>query len=237
MRQRLAPMLFDDTDKQAAEALRPMPRRCAQVWWRRRSAHPPPSPSRRRVSLRTDCRSTASALCSPISRRWRATPLPPRSRPTIRSPSSPGQRRSSRKRSISSVSDVASSTRLRRKIVTIPQELTRSPSRKLGLARVRLEITFRACPRRQRRALRSQPPPCSGAFAGGATTRECSISPPWPPGRMQTGRYANCRCGAPSATQARSMSWSGEGDGSDKRLAANDCAPSARWGNCLPRGR
>ena len=39
MRQRLAPMLFDDTDKQAAEA-------CAPAWWRRRSARPPPSRSR-----------------------------------------------------------------------------------------------------------------------------------------------------------------------------------------------
>ena len=34
MRQRLAPMLFDDTDKEAAEA-------CAQAWSRRRSAHRP----------------------------------------------------------------------------------------------------------------------------------------------------------------------------------------------------
>ena len=68
------------------------------------------------------------ALAVGAVRRWRATPSPPRSRPTIRSPSSPGQRRSSRKRSISSVSDVASSTGLRQKIVTKPQELTRSPS-------------------------------------------------------------------------------------------------------------
>ena len=40
MRQRLAPMLFDDADKQAAEALR-----TSVV--ARRSAHPPPSQSRR----------------------------------------------------------------------------------------------------------------------------------------------------------------------------------------------
>ena len=39
MRQRLAPMLFDDTDKNAAEALR-------TPWWHRRIAHPPLSPSR-----------------------------------------------------------------------------------------------------------------------------------------------------------------------------------------------
>ena len=39
MRQRLAPMLFDDTDKAAAEAMR-------RAWWRQAQRSRPPSPSR-----------------------------------------------------------------------------------------------------------------------------------------------------------------------------------------------
>ncbi len=67
MRARLAPMLYDDDDKAAAEALReaPSPRRNAPL---------PPSPKAPPDAPPTAPRSTASRPCSPISRPSRATP-------------------------------------------------------------------------------------------------------------------------------------------------------------------
>ena len=71
MRERLAPMLFDDTDKQAAEALRTSE-------WQRRNVH--------RRGHRADygqtrkvCRCIAADRCWPIWRRWRAIQSPPTS--------------------------------------------------------------------------------------------------------------------------------------------------------------
>jgi hypothetical protein len=64
MRQRLAPMLYDDTDKQATEALR-----SSVVAKAERS--PAAGTKQTPVEPRTACRSTASAPCSPI---W--PPLP-----------------------------------------------------------------------------------------------------------------------------------------------------------------
>ena len=80
MRQRLAPMLFDDTDKEAAEALR-----ASVVATAQRS---PAAVTKQTTGLTEDgCQCTASARCWPISRPWRATPSSPRSHRTIRSPS------------------------------------------------------------------------------------------------------------------------------------------------------
>ena len=108
MRQRLAPMLFDDTDKEA-------PKHCAQAWWRRRSAHRPRFGSRQQDGPRTGCRSTVSNRCWPIGDVARNT-ITTASRPTIRSPSSPGQPPSSTRRSNSSASVVASSVGLARQL-------------------------------------------------------------------------------------------------------------------------
>ena len=77
MRQCLAPMLFDDTDKEEAEALRSSVVAQAQ---RSKAAV-----KKQTTGLtRMDCRCTASTRCWPIWRRWRAIPSPPRSTRTIR---------------------------------------------------------------------------------------------------------------------------------------------------------
>ena len=127
MRQRLAPMLFDDTDKEAAEALR-VERGGAGAALTGRGSE---------ADHRTDPGRAAGAQlpdrCWPIWRPWRATPSSPRSRPTIRSPWSPGQPPSSTRRSISSASVVASSAGPARPIVPADQGLALSPSGKLGL--------------------------------------------------------------------------------------------------------
>jgi hypothetical protein len=62
MRQRLAPMLYDDTDKDAAQA-----QRASVVAKAERPL--PPSPNRPPGKPRTGCRSTAFARCWPISPR------------------------------------------------------------------------------------------------------------------------------------------------------------------------
>jgi hypothetical protein len=79
MRQKLAPMLFDDTDKETAEAQR----RSAVAQAQRSKAA-----TKKQTTGQTEmaCQCIASNRCWPIWRRWRATPLPPRSRRTIRSP-------------------------------------------------------------------------------------------------------------------------------------------------------
>ena len=77
MRQTLAPMLFDDTDKDAAEALRASPVAKAE--------RSPAAVAKQTTGRpRTACRCTASTACSPTSQRSRATPSPPPSRPNSR---------------------------------------------------------------------------------------------------------------------------------------------------------
>ena len=79
MRQRLAPMLFDDTDKDAAEALR-----ASVVAQARRS---PAAVTKQTTGLTEDGLPVHSfRRYWPISRPWRATPSRPRSHPIIRSP-------------------------------------------------------------------------------------------------------------------------------------------------------
>ena len=85
MRQRLAPMLFDDTDKEAAEALR-----ASVVAQAQRS----PAAVRKQTTGLTEDGLPVHSFRDAAGRsgdRWRATPSSPRLRPTIRSPSSPGQ--------------------------------------------------------------------------------------------------------------------------------------------------
>ena len=79
MRARLAPMLYDDDDKDAAEALRVSPVAKA-------SARPPPSPRARPGEPPTALPCTAFRACSPISRPWRATRSSRRTPPTNPSP-------------------------------------------------------------------------------------------------------------------------------------------------------
>ena len=79
MRQRLAPMLFDDTDKQAAEALR-----TSVVAQAQRS---PAAVTKQTTGLTPDGLPVHSFRCCwPIWRPWRAIPSPPTSPRTIRSP-------------------------------------------------------------------------------------------------------------------------------------------------------
>ena len=77
MRRKLAPLLFDDTDKDAAEATR-------RASWPRPNARRPRSGSKRQASPRMGRRCTASGRCWPIWRHWRATPSSPRSHRTCR---------------------------------------------------------------------------------------------------------------------------------------------------------
>ena len=87
MRARLAPMLYDETDHEAAAAMRtrssPRP-----------SAPTPPGASKRPAAPTTDCRSTASAACSPISPPIAGSRRQPPSMRNTSSPSTPGQPRS-----------------------------------------------------------------------------------------------------------------------------------------------
>jgi hypothetical protein len=85
MRQTLAPMMFEDADKPAAEALR-----TSVVARAQRS---PTAVQKQTTKLtRIGCRCTASRPCSPIWRPSHEIPSLARSRPTIRSLSSPDQR-------------------------------------------------------------------------------------------------------------------------------------------------
>lgn len=66
LRQRLAPMLYDDAEKATAEAREP-------VWSLRRNARPRPSPNKPMARRRMACRCTAFKPFSPTSPHWRET--------------------------------------------------------------------------------------------------------------------------------------------------------------------
>ncbi len=101
MRQRLAPMLYDDADKQAAEALR-----ASVVAKAQRS----PAAVTKQTTGRTEdvSPSIASRPSSPTSRPSPETPSPPPSRQTIPSPSLHGPPPSRKRPSTSSASPVPS---------------------------------------------------------------------------------------------------------------------------------
>ena len=108
MRARLAPMLYDETDHEAAaaSALPSLPRP---------SAPKPPGASRPPASPTTACRCTASKACSPTSPPMRGSRRPPRSTTNTSLRSTPGQLRSS--------SAPSSSSPLTR---TVPSKATRA---------------------------------------------------------------------------------------------------------------
>ena len=87
MRAKLAPMLYDETDHEAAAALR-----ASIVAKAERSAAA--QPSKPQDARQTACRSTASKACSPISPPIPASRQPPPSTKNTSSPSTPGQLRS-----------------------------------------------------------------------------------------------------------------------------------------------
>jgi hypothetical protein len=65
MRARLAPLIYDDDDREAAVGSAPASSP-------RRSVRPPPSARKPPASLRTACRCKASRVCSPTSCRIQA---------------------------------------------------------------------------------------------------------------------------------------------------------------------
>jgi NAD(P)-dependent dehydrogenase (short-subunit alcohol dehydrogenase family) len=95
MRGRLAPMLYEDDDRDAAEP-------CAKARSPRRSARPQPSPRAPPDAPPTAPRSTASRASSPTSRPSPETRSLPPTLPTAPSPSSPARPPSSRRPSTSS---------------------------------------------------------------------------------------------------------------------------------------
>src|SRR5712671_3834982 len=109
MRQRLAPMLYDDTDKDAAEALR-----ASVVAKAERS----PAAVAKQTTGRTEdgLPVQASAPCSPTSPPSRETPWSPPSRPSNPSPSPHGRHPSSKRPATSSPSPVPS-RRLRTRVI------------------------------------------------------------------------------------------------------------------------
>jgi hypothetical protein len=108
MRARLAPMLYDETDHEAAAAMR-----TSIVAKAERSE--PPGASRPPASPTTACRCTASKACLPTSPPMRGSRRPPRSTTNTSSRSTPGQLRSS-----SAPSNSSPSTRI------VPSKATRA---------------------------------------------------------------------------------------------------------------
>ena len=108
MRARLAPMLYDETDHEAAAAMRASIVAKAERSEAARRKQTPASPT-------TACRCTASKACSPTSPPMRGSRRPPRSTTNTSSSSTPGQLRSS-----SAPSSSSPSTRI------VPSKATRA---------------------------------------------------------------------------------------------------------------